>query len=294
MSEIQYRSLLIHMSHYDPAWCDLKEKEEKFDLQTAVEIINAMSQYKMNLLIVDCEDGVEYKNHPELNRHYTVPMDNLKNIAEYAKEKNIDIVPKLNFSKSGRNRHDLWLAPHVDQIEWLKGSEKYFQIAEELISELVEVCKPSKFFHIGMDEDHYRSIPQYVDTIEKLRLIVAKQGLRTIIWNDSCYHNRIKSIAQAHAEKSLAAEKLISKDIVHILWDYETGNSECTKRLADEGFEVWAAPGSKKSTVIEWRDALTQNGGSGMLMTHWIKCCEANKNKILQSLDSLATEYQNI
>jgi len=55
-----------------------------------------------------------------------------------------------------------------------------------------------------MDEDHYRSHEQYVETIERLREIVKSLGLRTIIWNDSC-HFRTRSIAQVHAEKSRAA-----------------------------------------------------------------------------------------
>lgn len=290
MSEILYKGLLLHISHYDPSWCDSKEKEEKFDLQTAFEIVDAISRHGMNILVVDCEDGVEYKSHPELKRHYTVPMDALGKLSKYASDRNIDIVPKLNFSKSGRNRHDLWLMPHVDQISWLQGLDKYFQIADDVISELVEVCRPRKFFHIGMDEDHYRSVPQYVAAIEKLRLVVARHGLRTVIWNDSCL-NRIESIAQVHAEKSIAAEKLISKDIVHILWNYEKANPECVKRLSDAGFDVWAAPGTKMEKATEWRKALAGNNGTGLLMTNWEKCIPANKSSILNKISLSGAEY---
>ena len=50
-----------------------------------------------------------------------------------------------------------------------------------MIDELVRVCKPRRYFHIGMDEDHYRSQPQYVDAILRLRKMVKRHRLRTVI-----------------------------------------------------------------------------------------------------------------
>ena len=243
---------LMHISHYDPSWCNVKEKEEKFDLQTALDVVREMSQHGMDLLVIDCEDGVEYKSHPELKRPYSVPMSDLKELAGFANSCNIDIVPKLNFAKSVSKRHDLWMMPHVSSNDWTDSLEEYFKIADDVISELIEVCKPRQYFHIGMDEDHSRSGEQYVDAILRLRTTLSRHLLRTVIWNDSCHNNR-NSAAQVHAEKSITAEKILPKDIVHVLWHYGSSHPECVKRLTTEGFDVWAAPGADKKLIMQCR-----------------------------------------
>jgi hypothetical protein len=286
---IDIRGLLIHVTHYDPAWVAVKDFEPPFDLGVAMELLPLMASCGMNLLVVDVEDGVEYKSHPEMRRHYSVPISQMKTLADAARSHGIDVVPKVNFSKSGRNLHDKWLAPHWDHVSWLKNTEDYFRVGRDVIAELTDTMRPKKFIHIGMDEDHYRSHEQYVETIERLRGIVKELGLRTIIWNDSC-HFRAKSIAQVHAEKSRTAEERISKDIVHVLWDYGGTHPDIVKRIASRGFEVWGAPGGEGEQIASWSRALDENGGTGLLMTNWIKCSKFNRNQLIEFVSNVGPE----
>lgn len=106
------KALLLHMTHYDPSWNVRKESEAPFSLEAGLAILNKMKESGFNTVILDIEDGVIYKSHPELTRHYSVPMDELKQFADSARELGIDFIPKLNFSRSGRNLHDKWLYPH--------------------------------------------------------------------------------------------------------------------------------------------------------------------------------------
>lgn len=288
--QLDVRGLLMHISHYDPSWIPVKEQEKPFDLETGLEIVSAMAKAGMNLLVVDCADGVEYKTHPELKRRYTVPMSHLETLAKAAHDTGIDVVPKLNFSKSGRNQHDMWLKPHWDWRSWLKNMDDYYAVAEDAIGELVLACQPRRFFHIGMDEDHYRSVPQYVDAVMTLRRMIKKHGLRTVIWNDSC-HDKKTSIAQAHAEKCRAAEKLLPKDIVEVLWDYEKAHAPAVKRIVAQGFEVWGAPGRTLDQVKKWRSAVKSNGGKGLLMTHWRKCDKTHRKELVDLVTTLGPEY---
>lgn len=287
---IGIRGLLIHVSHYDPAWCRRKTTEEPFDVDVAEHVVDAMRAHNMNLLVIDCADGVRYKSHPELTRPYTVPMASLKHLAAYAHGHGIDVVPKLNFSKSGRNQHDQWMAPYADQVSWMAGLDKYWQIADDVIEELVAALDPKAYFHIGMDEDHYRSLTQYVEAIHILRRLVARHKLRTIVWNDSC-HFKKTVIAQVHADKCRAAEKHLPRDIVHVLWHYGQAHPAIVKRLAKQGFAVWGAPGKGPKEVKHWRKAIIANGGSGLLMTNWIKCCKCNEATLLDMIESLAPLY---
>ena len=286
----EIRGLLIHVTHYDPSWCLRKDRETRFDLDAALEIVGAMAEARMNLLVVDCADGVAYRSHPELRRRYTVPMRELKALADAAAALGIDVAPKLNFSKSGRNLHDMFMRPHWDPVSWLDKADEYWSVAGDLIDELVEVCRPKRFFHIGMDEDHYRSLEQYVDAIRILRAKVKRHGLRTVVWNDSC-HFRKTMVAQAHADKCRAAEDFLPQDVVHVLWDYERAHPKIVRRVAGKGFEVWAAPGANVASVRAWRRAILREGGNGLLMTAWIKCDRAHRARLAGMVRSLGPEY---
>lgn len=285
LNQLKVKGLLIHVTHYDPIWCMHKELERPFEAITAVDIVKAMAAVGMNLLIIDCADGVKYKSHPELQRHYTVEMSELRKVVAAARKHGIDVVPKLNFSKSNRNLHDMWMRPYWSGVAWDRIQDQYYSVAEDLIAELVAVCKPKRFFHIGMDEDHDRSLAQYVAAIKKLRGFVRTHGLRTVIWNDSCYDD-FNILAQVHAEKCAAAEKLLPHDIVQVAWNYERPCPSVIKRIAGEGFEVWAAPSGKVERVKAWRKAVVANGGEGMLLTAWVKCNEANRSRLLELVET--------
>jgi len=287
---LAFRGLLLHVSHYDPAWCRTKRRERPFDPDVGLDVVAAMADAGMNLLIVDCADGVAYQGHPELERPYTAPMKSLATLCQAAHERGIDVVPKLNFAKSGRNLHDMWMRPHWDPISWLKDLDTYWQVAGDLIGELVAVCRPRRFFHIGMDEDHYRSVRQYVAAIKTLRKMIRACGLRTVIWNDSC-HDSMGAVAQVHADKCRAAEDLLPHDVVHTLWDYVRAHPGIAKRVVGKGFTLWGAPGPCSENVRQWRRALLSAGGTGMIMTCWKKCNRRHRAELLRLVNKLGPEY---
>ena len=273
-SVIPVRGFLIHISHYDPEWCKVKSREKPFDLDLGLEIVDTMREVGLNLLIIDCADGVRYKSHPELTRKYTVPITHLEELANRAQEKGIEVVPKLNFSQSGYHQHNDWFRPHNKLFD----NDEYWRIAFEIIDEIIQTCHPRRYFHIGMDEDHDRAHSQYIEAILRLRSGLKERGLRTIIWNDSSYGGRVL----VHAEKSLVAEKKIPKDIVQVLWDYSNVQPKIIHRLVQEGFEVWGAPGPSAEKVLKWRQTILDYGGKGLLLTMWIPCSKSNRFKLLQ------------
>jgi hypothetical protein len=280
---IPFRGYLIHLTHYDPEWCKRKSREKPFDLNLGLEIIEALSDAGFNLLIIDCADGVKYKSHPELARRYSIPMSCLKQLVNRAQKHNIEIVPKLNFSHSSFHRHNYWFRPY----NTLFDNDDYWRIAFEIIDELIEACRPKRYFHVGMDEDHDRDYAQYIEAISRLRKELKQRGLRTIIWNDS---SQIKN-PLVDAKKSLEAEKEIPKDIVQIAWDYEHVRPKIIQRLVEEGFEVWVAPSQDPKQVLQWKRAILKYGGKGMVMTTWIPCRGSNRSKMLKLIKNVGPIY---
>src|SRR5262249_24503667 len=94
------RAYLLHLSHYDPEWWKRKAREKRFSLSLALEAVDAMAAAGYNTLVVDCEDAVRYRSHPELARPYTAPMRDLATLARRARKRGLDVVPKINFSQS--------------------------------------------------------------------------------------------------------------------------------------------------------------------------------------------------
>ena len=286
------KAYLAHISHYDPKWSVTKKQEEPFASELGVELMEHLNVYGFNTLILDCADGVEYKSHPELRRHYTISQESLSTFIAAARRLGFDLIPKLNFSKSGRNLHDMWMSPHVDLLDWTGSIDRgvYWKVAEDLVNEAILLFRPKQYFHIGMDEDHYRSVNQYAETIIKLDAMIKRRGLRTIIWNDSCY-NQPDSPNKHHADKCEAAEHLIPKDIVHVLWEYGKPCAEPLARLKREGFDVWVAPGLSSEKVKDWKRVASANHADGLVITNWIKCSTSNRSALLAAVDKVGPAY---
>jgi len=287
---VKVRAVLAHVTHYDPSFNRNKESEEPFDLEVGLELVETMAAHGLNTLVMDIEDGVIYESHPELQRHYSVPMKDLELLAETARGNNIDFVPKCNFSKSGRNHHDMWMKPHWRETGWTWKMDEYWQVAGDVIDELVSVCKPRKYFHIGMDEDHYRSVSQYVEAIKILHGKIGKHGLKAAMWNDTCYLDR-NVVAQVYADKTIAAEPLIPRDMVQLVWDYDLVHEGIVKRLTDQGFEAWVAPGGNLERIARWKKILLAEGGNGLLMSNWVKCSRRNRDRIVSMITEQAPVY---
>lgn len=170
---VPIRGYLLHLTHYDPKWYLRKRREKPIELRLGLEIIDAIAKSGFNLLIIDCADGLMYKSHPELTRRYSIPKSSLKKLLNYARKRRIELVPKLNFSQSIYHRHNYWFRPY----NHLFDNDEYWEIAFELIDELIEVFRPERFFHIGMDEDDKRTHAQYIKAILALRQGLKRRGL---------------------------------------------------------------------------------------------------------------------
>jgi len=271
------RGFLLHFTHYDPVWYARKAREKPIDLNVAMQIVEAMAGAEMNLLVIDIADGVKYRSHPELERPYSVPMGHLKRLVRRARRLGIEVVPKLNFSQSGRHHHNEWFRPH----NRLFDDEQYWKLAFELIDELIEVCEPERFFHIGMDEDHDRSLRQFAEAVRVLAEGIKARGLRAVMWKDAPV---IGGAWECHGEKSRAAEKTTPGDVVQVPWDYREVRMELVRHLLRKGFEVWGATGRDPELVRGWRDALLRYGGSGILLTCWRPCRPGNRKMMLDQI----------
>ena len=252
--------VLLHLTHYDPAWMKGKEAEVRFDRALMAELVDLSAESGFNALIFDIADAVEYKTHPDLKRAYTVPMQELAELASRARDRGLEVIGKLNFSKSDRYRHNWWFRPYRE----LPDDDEYFQHAWQVIDEVLEAVEPSSRFHIGMDEDSLRDAEGYCQVIEKLHVGLAKRSKQTIIWSDSCH-----DWGETRNHILEAAWERLPRDITLMLWNYRGANPELVRRFVDMGYPVWGASGKDEPVARAWADAIRENGGSGQVATLW-------------------------
>jgi len=287
---LAYRGYLIHLTHYDPRWCERKETEQPFSVEVAAAVLEELARYDFNVLIVDCSDGVEYASHPELKRHYSVPMKDLAALVKLAHEKGMDVVPKLNFAKSPRHQHDTWMRPHSTGTGYEVGDKAYWQGAGELMEELIGVCQPKEFFHIGMDEDDERTLEQYVGAVHVLRGMLKAKGLRTMMWSDACSIH-YPGEPEKRGRRAAEAEKHLEQDVVQVIWNYRQVFPEMVRRIRQGGFDLWVAPAGTPELIEEWKRLMAAEEGQGMLMTQWVSCVEANREGMLERVRTAGPAY---
>jgi len=275
------RAFQMHLTHYDPAWVKRKAVEKRFNMKLALEVVDRAAAAGFTHLIIDIEDAVRYKSHPELRRPYSVPISELAKLAARARSRGLDVIPKSNFSQSPLHRHNHWFRPHHDLFD----APLYFRRAFRIIDEIRRACRPKRFFHIGMDEDHERSHRQYVRAIKALSAGLRKRGLRAVIWNDTAERwNR----AEVYAEKCLAAEARIPRSVVEVVWDYHGVRPDVFKRLRRRGFEVWVAPGWNPVQIAKMHAAAVRAGARGIVFTLWIPCRPGNRGRFLARIAQMA------
>ena len=275
------------MTHYDPVWYGRKEQEQPFDLKLGCDMVRAMGKAGLNTLIIDLADGVEYRTYPELKRHYTAPMGTLLKLIECARSEGMAIVPKLNFAKGDHNLHNEWFRPYNKSGD----TTEYWAKAFKLIDEVVETCKPERFFFIGMDEDTERTPEQYVAAVTSLHDGLAKRGLRTAMWNDTSHRS---ASMFGCVEKTLAAEDRGPKDVVHTVWDYgklTPRAAERVREMAKKGLEVWLAPGRTPKDIEDWKQLAVQTGCTGTVMTEWQPVSEAGRANLVGNIEKVGPIY---
>ncbi len=271
-----FRAVLIHMTHYDPKWFKRKRWEKRIDYKVAERVIREAARCRLNALMIDVADGVVFRNHRELKRQYSITMAKFKEFVKLGRSLGMEIIPKLNFSKSfHRHHHNEWMRPYNK----LKDDREYYRHAFSLMSELIRATKP-KYFHIGMDEDHEHTPEEYVEKIVNLRGWLKKRGVKTIQWID------IGKRWQKDIEAKMRwAVGRIPKDVILCHWQYFGREFSEIGWLKRRGYPVLATTGGythPASRAMAARAA--EQRIMGMISTHWAPLQKEREQFIIDSI----------
>ena len=273
---VPLRAHLIHLTHYDSRWRDLRWCARPFDMDVARRVVAELGKLRYNYVVIDVGDAVRFRSNPKLARSWSAPMRRYVEIVRLARSLGMGVIPKFNFAKSPRgkwrsNDHNGWFRPY----DRLRDDEEYFGRAFGLIDELISADKPA-YFHIGMDEDFERTLPQYVRCIKILRRGLTARGIKTMRWVDLEKRWQPRRDQIKH-EKAI---ELLPKDIVNVVWGYvEHEPFRWVGRLRKKGYNVMGGSGGNGARGIQAERLLAvraltrevvKHDATGMLSTAWL------------------------
>lgn len=283
---MKYRAYLMHLTHYDPSWLKQKKTEKRFDLAVARECIRGVAAAGFNMLIIDIKDAVIYKSLPHLRKKYSVPVKELVELTELARGLGLEVVPKLNFSKSPEHRHSHWLW----EEQCPPDSPALWKQAFKAVDEVARLMKPS-MLHVGMDEDDTRSPDEYRKALHFLYRELKKRKLRMMMWADCGHRWR-----PAERWKVLPAIKSLPRDVILMPWEYGSGRADLVRNFMKTGFDVIgasmlnarAADTGKVELMRnteDWYGVIAKTRAAGLVVTHWSPLTRANRKTLIKGIE---------
>jgi hypothetical protein len=129
-----------------------------------------MAEKKLNTLVIDIGEGLQYPSHPELAVEGSWSPDRMRDEVRRLRAMGIEAIPKLNFSAT----HDGWLKDYHRMLT----TETYYKVHRELIEDVAEIFESPRYFHLGYDEEA-------PDWIGDKSYFVIRQG--EMWWHDMLY-----------------------------------------------------------------------------------------------------------
>lgn len=192
---------LLHLSYN--MWCDRETPDAwtphvcyqptlRFDESLWNDLLPAMAEAGINMVVLDLGDGVQYASHPEIAVEGAWTTARLREELARMRALGLEPIPKLNFSTA----HDAWLGDYARMV----STPTYYAVCRDLIQEVCALFDRPRLFHLGMDEEThahqrlyaYSLVRQYDLWWHDLLFLVEqteKAGARAWVWADYAWHH---------------------------------------------------------------------------------------------------------
>jgi hypothetical protein len=203
-------------------------------------------------LVLDCE--------PSIARGASFSKKEAKMVIDYARSLGLEPIGYLNML--GHLERAYEKSPYTDHGGiMIQNEEVYDKFVFPILSEMLEIYGPIKWFHCGMDEagdlcswlssQGYDSAQLLARHLSKINDFLKQRGIKMIIWHDMLFSPDFEKeigapIGPANGgppHNTYRALDLIPKDVILDYWFYEPLDSyPALDWLRKKGFEVWASP----------------------------------------------------
>ena len=255
-------------------------------------------------IIIEFWGTLRYDCLKELGWKEAYSKEEIRPLFDYIRENGAEPIPMFNMlghaaQASVRHGKHVVLDQRPDLADlfekygwtWCCSSGRVKELLMKAADELIELCGPGEYFHIGCDEAYdLGTCPRcakrdraelFTEQVNYLAAELKKRGRRAIIWADMLLPARFKDAGYTSNYAGDAVDAL-SRDVVVADWQYHVTKApfETTKYLAGKGFDVvvcpWYDPENVAASV-----ATAKECGAGVMLTTWNKLSDRFENVVL-------------
>lgn len=264
----------------------------RFDEAVWQALTARMAEAKMNLVVIDLGEALQYESHPELSVKGSWPIARFRKELARLRAMGLEPIPKLNFSTA----HDTWLKEYGRQV----STPAYYKVCADMIREVCAIFDKPRFFHLGYDEETAGHQSKYSYAVVRQGelwwhdfLFFVKQvealGVRPWIWSDYYWN---------HPEEFL---NRMPKSVLQSNWYYGASFDAAKQKyvqayidLDKAGFDQvptgsnWSSDVNFKGTVEFCKKNLAPERLKGFLMAPWFFTLPEWKEKNLLAIAQVA------
>lgn len=272
--KIAFRPIQIDVKHH------LEKKSYYYDL------IDELAQLKINGMIVEIEDKLQYKRRPEVASADALSIEEWSAISDYALARNIKISPLVqglghaSFVLKHEKNKFLRDDPKSDWAFNPLDPETY-ALQYDLYLDALEAFPHGKYLHVGGDEVHTTGRGSEKSALElnliwlnKVTSFAAKHNRIPIFWDDMPLKQAglmrpiydvnmpvktVDSIWRVNEPKLNRFIEQFPKNCVYMRWNYHRaesyGNGKAMDWFSSNGFQVMGATaGQTRWTLMPQRE----------------------------------------
>ena len=272
--KIAFRPIQIDVKHH------LEKKSYYYDL------IDELAQLKINGMIVEIEDKLQYKRRPEVASADALSIEEWSAISDYALARNIKISPLVqglghaSFVLKHEKNKFLRDDPKSDWAFNPLDPETY-ALQYDLYLDALEAFPHGKYLHVGGDEVHTTGRGSEKSDLElnliwlnKVTSFAAKHNRIPIFWDDMPLKQAglmrpiydvnmpvktVDSIWRVNEPKLNRFVEQFPKNCVYMRWNYHRaesyGNGKAMDWFSSNGFQVMGATaGQTRWTLMPQRE----------------------------------------
>ena len=255
------------------------------------ELTQRMADAKMNMVVIDLGDAIQYQSHPEIAVKNAWSLERLRNELARLRKMGLEPIPKLNFSTA----HDVWLGPYARQI----STPVYYKVCEDLIDEVIRLFGKPRLFHLGYDEETAECQSGYAYSVVRQHELwwhdfefftkqVERRGVRPWIWSD---------FAWKHGDEFL---KRMPRSVMQSNWCYELDFKDDGAivrwygELDRHGYDQiptgsnWSGPQSFGLMVDYCKKKIISGRMNGFLQTTWMPTLDEFRQRHIEAIDQVA------
>lgn len=296
---LAYRAIHLDVKHH------LEKTSYYYDL------IDKISGYKVNAIIVEMEDKLKFKRQPIVASADALTIEEWRDLSKYANDRNISISPLIQGlgHASFVLKHEQYMHLRDDpNSDWAFNplDPETYNVQFDLYLDAIEATPHGKYLHVGGDEVYTTgrnsgkpAIELQLNWLNKVSEFAAAHDRIPIFWDDmplkhagfisAAYNTKMTSeevddLWAKNEHKLLEFLDLFPKNCIYMRWNYQSpntpGNTKAMEWFREHGLQVMGATaGQTRWTLMPQRESNMQN-----IKDFAVSSINSNNNGLLLTL----------